>query len=489
MNDRLRYLLGEAVNALRNQNSVAAELFLNQAYKLDPKSIDVLRLLGIYEVQRKDYDKALTLFKKAFKNAPKNALLASNIGNVYLEQKHFLRALEFYEKAISLDVNYAEAYSNKGNVLQELNRYPEAIVSYDQAIQLDPMDAKTYVNKGNALLESGQLTDAIQAYDDAIQLQPDHYLAYWHKSLALLLSGNLEDGFSLYESRWGNGDEFKFSGVRRGFTEKLWLGEESLQGKTILIYCEQGLGDALQFARYVELVAQLGAKVILEAPKSLNEVFSNLSGVSQIINRGNNLPEFDFYCPIISLPFAFKTNLNSIPSKSAYFKADMNKVEDWVKKLGPKTKPRIGIAWSSTSNFKNDAKRSLSLSEFLVALPDKGYEYVCLQKEIKDCDKETLASHGDIRFFGDDLQSFGDTAALIECVDLVISTCTSIPHLSASLGKETWILLSFIPDWRWLLNREDSPWYPSVKLFRQDKLNNWDGVLTRVRASLEKGIS
>ena len=158
------------------------------------------------------------------------------------------------------------------------------------------------------------------------------------------------------------------------------------------------------------------------------------------------------------------------------------------KKLGPKVRPRIGIAWSSTSGFKNDAKRSLLLSEFIKALPDQGYDYICLQKEIKECDKDALASRRDILFFGEDLQNFGDTAALTECVDLVVSTCTSIPHLSASLGKPTWILLSFIPDWRWLLNREDSPWYPSVKLFRQEKLNDWDGVLARVKISLENGI-
>lgn len=286
MNDQLQHLLEEAVSALRNQNSIAAELFLNQAFRINPKSVDVLRLFGIYEAQRKDYDKALALFKKAFKNSPKNALLASNIGNVYSEKKQFIRALEFYEKAITLDGGYAEAYSNKGNVLQELNRYSEAIASYDVAIQRDPMNVIAYVNKGNAFLESGQVTDAIQIYDEAIRLQPDHYLAYWHKSLALLLSGNLEVGFSLYESRWGNGEEFEFSGVRRGFTKKLWLGAESLQDKTILIYCEQGLGDSLQFSRYVELVSQLGARVILEAPKSLTEIFGNLQGISQIIIRG-----------------------------------------------------------------------------------------------------------------------------------------------------------------------------------------------------------
>lgn len=485
MNERLGYLLGEAVNSLRNQNSIAAELFLNQAFKLDPNSVDVLRLLGILEAQRKNFDKALALFRRAFKNAPKNALLASNIGNIYLEQKHLKKALDFYEQAISLDRNYAEAYSNKGNVLQELNKYSEAIASYDQAIQLDPMDAKVYVNKGNAFLEVGQLESAIQSYDDAIRLRPDHYLAYWHKSLALLLSGRLEEGFSLYESRWGSGQEFEFSGVRRGFTQTLWLGDEPLKDKTILLYCEQGLGDALHFARYVELIAQLGAKVILEAPRPLAEVFSGLNGVSKIIIKGDDLPEFDFYCPLMSLPLAFKTNLQSIPSKQAYYKAEPNKVMKWAEKLGPKTKPRIGIAWSSASNFKNDAKRSLLLSEFLKALPNDGYDYICLQKEIKDCDKEALATHKNIQFFGGELNSFADTAALIECVDLVVSTCTSIPHLSASLGKDTWVLLSFVPDWRWQLGRDDSPWYPSVRLFRQEKLNDWEGVLARVKASLE----
>lgn len=486
MNQRLGYLLGEAVNSLRNGNTIAAEMFLNQAYQLDPKNIDVLRLMGVFEAQRKNYDGSLFFLKKAFKYSPKNALIVSNIGNVYLEQLHFNKALEFYEKAIVLDKNYAEAYNNKGNALQELKKYPEAIQAYENAIQIDPSDAKAYLNRGNAFYELGELGNAIRSYDEAISIQPNNYLAYWHKSLAMLLAGNLVEGLKLYEARWGNGEEFEFSGVKRGFLQNLWLGEESLQGKTILLYCEQGLGDALQFARYAELVSKRGAIVILEAPPSLVDIFGSLEGISRIVNRGDKLPEFDFFCPLMSLPLAFKTTLESIPSRPYYYKANPKKVEAWQNKLGAKIKPRIGIAWSSTSKFKNDSKRSMQLSEFLKALPKDDYEYVCLQKEIKECDKEILRQQHNISFYGEDLRSFEDTAALIECVDLVISTCTSIPHLSASLGKRTWILLSFVPDWRWLLGRDDTPWYPAVRLFRQEKLNEWDGVLGRVKVALER---
>ena len=207
--------------------------------------------------------------------------------------------------------------------------------------------------------------------------------------------------------------------------------------------------------------------------------------MSTLIIESDYIPAFDYHCPLLSLPLVFKTDLNSIPAKLPYLKSDYVKVLEWQKRLGQKVKPRIGLAWSSISNYKNDSKRSMQLSEFIKALPIGDYEYICLQKEIKSCDKELFKSFGEIRFYGDCLKDFGDTAALIDCVDLVISTCTSIPHLSAALGKKTWLLLSFSPDWRWLLERSDSPWYPlSMQLFRQEKLDDWSQVLEEVRESL-----
>jgi Flp pilus assembly protein TadD len=484
MKNQVTFFLGEAMACLRNKNLKAAELFLFKAATIDPKNVEILRLIGVLEAQCKNYDKALSSLKKALKISPNNALIISNIGNVYFEQRQFGKAKEFYERSIKIDQNYADAHSNLGNVLQELRYFNQAIFAYEVAISIDPSDARVYVNKGNALMELGHIEDAIQCYDCAINIQSNCHSAYWHMSLALLLNGNFRAGFQYYESRWADFDDFHFTGGTRNFTQPLWLGKESLVDKTILINCEQGLGDSLQFSRYVKLVSDLGAKVIFEVPKPLVNVFQALDGVAQLVIRGDELPKFDFYCPLLSLPLAFETDINSIPGSAAYLKSDPQKVSNWEIKLGKKTKPRIGIAWSSTSPYKADTKRSLLLSDFVKALPDEDYEYICLQKEIKECDKDFLKSFGKIQFYGNYLSDFSDTAALVDCVDLVISTCTSIPHLSAALGKETWIVLSYVPDWRWLLGREDSPWYPSVRLFRQEELDNWSGTLSRVKACL-----
>jgi hypothetical protein len=259
---------------------------------------------------------------------------------------------------------------------------------------------------------------------------------------------------------------------------------QSLAGKTVLVHSEQGFGDTIQFCRYTTALRSRGANVILEAPEPLIDLFSRLEGVSELIIKGQDLPLFDYHCPLLSLPLAFNTTIESMPFRHSYLSSDPAKVRIWNEKLGERKKIRIGIAWSSVSEFKNDFKRSLLLSDFVKALPEGDYEYICLQKELKECDKNFFDSYKKIMFFGDDLKDFGDTAALIDCVDLVITTCTSVPHLSAALGKETWILLSFIPDWRWLLDRVDSPWYPSVKLFRQEGLDDWDKVLGKVKENL-----
>lgn len=484
MVNSITFFITEAKTSLRNGNIQATELFLRQASMLDSKNLDVLRLAGVLEAQKKNYEKALTLFKKALKISPNSELIISNIGNVYLEQGKFGKALEFYENAININQNYAEVYCNRGNALQGLRKFNEAFKSYDNAIAIDPSDSRFFVNKGNAFMEIGRLDNALACYNQAIKLRPNDCSAYWHMSLALLLSGNLIDGLQLYESRWADSEEFSFTGEKRSFPQPLWLGMESLDNQTILIHCEQGFGDALQFCRYVKLVSDLGAKIILEAPKPLIDLFSDLEGVSQLVIKGGDLPPIDYHCPLLSLPLAFKTTLETIPSCHSYLSPNPTKVEFWNQKLGAQKKIRIGIAWSSTSAYKNDFKRSLLLSDFVKALPNEDYEYICLQKEIKDCDKDFFNSFGKIKFFGEDLKDFGDTAALIDCVDLVISTCTSVPHLSAALGRETWILLSYVPDWRWLLGREDSPWYPTVKLFRQEEFDDWSKVLDRVKENL-----
>jgi hypothetical protein len=244
------------------------------------------------------------------------------------------------------------------------------------------------------------------------------------------------------------------------------------------------LGDFIQFCRYVKLVSDLGAKVILEAPQSLASLMGNLEGVSELVIKGEELPFFDYQCPLLSLPLAFNTNISSIPAFIPYLASSAHQVAEWKLKLGEKRNKRVGLVWSSMSVFKEDSKRSLLLADFVRALPLEGFEYICLQKELKECDKEFFMEYQNIRFFGDEFGNFSDTAALIENLDLVISTCTSVPHLSAALGKETWVLLSHVPDWRWLLGREDSPWYPSMKLYRQPAIGDWNSVFSKVKFDL-----
>jgi len=483
MNPQIGFLLNKTLESLRVSNLDLAELYLKQAMRIESNNPHVYRLLGVLSTNRKKYPEALDYFNKSLKFLPKNSLALCNLGNVFYDLKNYEKALDIYDKSIKLDPNFEEVWSNRGNVLFEMNRYEEALVNYDKAINLKPSYADAWSNKGNTIRQLGLPEDSIIYYDRALSLKPDHHEAAWNKSLALLLLGDYQHGLPLYESRWRSKSISEIA-EKRSFDKPTWLGMESLNGKTILLYGEQGLGDFIQFCRYAKLVADLGAKVILEVPQSLAIVLTDLAGVSELVIKGQELPPFDFCCPLLSLPLAFNTNVASIPAENAYIASDSNKVSEWGSKLGPKTKKRVGLVWSSISSFQHDSKRSLLLSDFVKALPTEGYEYICLQKEIKDCDKEFFREYKNIQYYGDQLNDFSDTAALIECVDLVISSCTSVPHLSAAMGKETWVIVPYVPDWRWLLDKEDSPWYPSVKLYRQSAINDWSGVLERVRKDL-----
>jgi tetratricopeptide (TPR) repeat protein len=335
------------------------------------------------------------------------------------------------------------------------------------------------------LHELKRYDEAITHYDKALSLKPDYHEASWNKSLCLLLQGNFENGLQLYESRWNSKIVSEEIGGKRLFDKPTWLGVEPLQDKTILLYGEQGLGDFIQFCRYVKLVADLGAKVILEVPKTLEELMQGLEGVSELVIRGNKLPFFDYQCSLLSLPLAFKTNLDNIPNQGGYINLDgySNKIKEWKLRLSSKIRPRVGLVWSGNLHHKNDHNRSILLSDILPSLPNQ-FEYVSLQKELREVDKLTLDSNLHILNFSSHLNDFLDTAALIDNLDLVISVDTSVAHLSGALGKKTLLLLPYVPDWRWLLDREDSPWYPSMKLYRQTSMGNWSGALERVKSYL-----
>jgi hypothetical protein len=269
----------------------------------------------------------------------------------------------------------------------------------------------------------------------------------------------------------------------RTFRKPLWLGEEPLSGKTILLHGEQGLGDSIQFCRYAALVRDLGGRVILEVPDALTGLLRGLDGVAQLVAKGAPLPRFDFHCPLMSLPLAFKTSLKTIPAAAQYIAADSAKAQGWGERLGSRTQPRVGLAWRGNPAHAADGRRSIPLAVLRGALaPD--IAWYSLHRDIRDTDAPLLAASTDIQHFGAEMD-FEMTAALIDRLDLVISVDTSLAHLAGAMGKPTWVLLPFTPDWRWLMDREDSPWYPSVRLIRQNKRNDWPSVMQRVFLDLQ----
>ena len=490
--DKAISLQADYAEAYSNRGAVLQELKrFDEALSSYDKAISIkgdyaeaFNSRGTVLEELKCLEEALSSYHKAISINKDYTEAYYNRGNVLHKLKRLEEALSSYDKAISLHEDYAEAYSNRGLVLQDLKRLEEALSSYDKAISLHEDYAEAYSNRGTVLEELKRLDEALSSYEKAISINKDYAEAYWNSSICYLLAGNFNEGWARYEWRWQSKSISKTAGIRK-FSQPLWLGTEVLKDQTIFLYAEQGLGDTIQFSRYVSLVAGLGAKVVLEVQPSLVKLLSYLEGISQIISKGDKLPNFDYQCPLMSLPLAFKTELKTIPSVSKNISSDEKKVEKWQAILGEKTKPRVGIVWSGAVNHKNDLQRSLKLSQLITHLPSD-YEYLSLQKEISDVDKEVLIECCKIKHFGDDLKDFTDTAALCELIDIVISVDTSVAHLAGTLGKNTWVLLPYSPDWRWLLDRNDSPWYSSVKLYRQEKINDWESALVNIESDLKK---
>ena len=456
----------------------------DQALALDPNFVDAYFNRGVALQSLQRVEEALASYDKVIGLNPNYALAYSNRSIELYKLNRLGEALTSCERAIAINSDYADAHYNRGVVLQKLQRPREALMFYDRAIALKPDYASAYANRGLALLELKRPHEALVSYDQAIELIPNNPDANWNKGLVCLTLGNYKQGWPLYEWGWQNGSR----GQKRNFSQPLWLGAEVLAGRTILLYQEQGLGDVIQFSRFVRQVKALGARVLLEVPKSLLGLMQSLEGVDELIEPGAELPQFDYQTPLGSLPLAFKTEVEAIPDAAGYVHVDEAKRVAWQARLGPKRKPRVGVVWSSASGFKGDASRSMTLEQFVTCLDFEAYEVVCLQKVIKAEDKAAFDALGKMAFYGDELEDFADTAALASCMDLVISTCTSVPHLTAALGIPTWVLLQYVPDWRWLLDRSDSPWYSSVRLFRQSQSTQWGAVLADVLQELQSSV-
>lgn len=457
-----------------SQSAALAEVIKHceMAFELQPHQDEYKALLAVHILRRAaenhtngDLLQACMDLKKVIALAPDYAIAHYNLGNVFRDLCDFESAGKHYRQAITLAPSLSKAHAGLGRVLQELDDLEGAKQWMDSAIALDPHDTDALSLRGVLHKERGDFDAALQDFDQAIRLAPLNPEPNWNKALALLQCGRYSEGWPLYEWRWKHE---KLNLKDRKFTEPLWLGQAPLNGKTILLHAEQGLGDTLQFCRYVPLVAKLGAKVILEIPPPLLSLLRKLEGVNTLIPKGSTLPHFDYHCPLLSLPLAFGTQLSNIPSSAAYLFSDAEKRKFWENFLGPKTAARIGLAWRGNAKHQNDKRRSMSLVDLFKILPLDAH-YFSLQQELNVEDRAFLNQNPGIRHFGDRLLDFDDTAALCDAMDLVVTVDTSVAHLSGALGKPTWIILPRNPDWRWLHNRNDSPWYPAVQLIHKTK--------------------
>jgi hypothetical protein len=362
-----------------------------------------------------------------------------------------------------------------------MGRPQDAIAAFDQALALRPDYAKARIGRGAALAALNRHQEALQDYGAVVASDKTNADVRHNEALSLLTLGDYRHGFEKYEARWHRAGMPR----RRSYGKPLWLGEYPLARKTILIPAEQGLGDTIQFARYVPKLAQAGAKVVMEVQPELVPLLSRLDGVSTIVGRGDALPAYDVYCPAGSLPLALRTDVSSIPANVPYLSAQDERVARWRERLGHLPSPRIAVAWSGSAAHANDRNRSLAFQRFAPLFAGQGH-FISIQRELRDGDADALARLPNVTHVGDALADFDDTAAVMALVDLVIAVDTSVVHLAGAMGRPVWVLLPFQPDWRWMLERTDAPWYPTARLFRQPKPGDWDSVIAQAKDALSR---
>jgi thioredoxin-like negative regulator of GroEL len=417
------------------------------------------------------------LYREVLQQQPNHVEALHRLGVIASQIGKHEKAIPFYQKVLTLVPNFAEAHFNLASALQNQDRIEEAIAHYQQGLALQPNYPEVHLNLGAAFKAQGRLEKAIAHYQQAITLKPNYPKAHYNLALALLQHGDLPQGFAEYEWRWQLPHN-----PPRDFSQPLWDGLD-LQGRRILIHAEQGLGDTIQFIRYAPLVAQRGGYVIAECQAPLVQLLATVPGINQLVTQGATLPHFDVHAPLLSLPHLFGTTLETIPAQFPYIsppESDKLKLE-----VPPGTTLKVGIAWAGSPKNPNNRHRSLDVSYFLALLDIPGVAFYSLQKEPPAAELTQLGDRKEqVQDLSKQLQDFTDTAEIVEQLDLVITVDTSIAHLAGALGKSVWVLLNFDPDWRWLIGREDSPWYPSVRLFRQESPGNWHNVFVQVAQSL-----
>jgi Flp pilus assembly protein TadD len=484
-----------------------------------PEHADARYNLGNVLAHLGRFEEAAGCYREVVRLRPDHAEAFSNLGVMLAEQRQLADALSYYQQALTLKPDYAEAHYNRANALKELGRPEEAVAGYREALRLRPTFAEAHVNAGIALAALGRPAEAIVHYQEAVRTRPDYVEAHnnlglalahlgqheqalaryaralqlrpgfadahYNRALTWLSLSNFGQGWAEYEARW------RLAELRpRPFAAPAWEGEP-LRGKTILLHAEQGMGDTIQFIRYAPLVKQRGATIVVECQPALLPLLAGCGGIDRLVGKGTSLPPFDVHCPLLSLGRIFAAGLAPIPTNIPYLTADPQRVERWRRELSSLGGFKVGIAWQGSPGYRWDRLRSFPLAQFAALARVPGVRLVSLQKG-PGTDQLAAARDFEVIDLGAQLDertgAFVDTAAVMRGLDLVVTSDTAVAHLAGALGVPVWVILSLAPEWRWLLRREDSPWYPTMRLFRQAQFGDWGEVFERVAGQLRTAL-
>jgi len=488
----------------RGQHDLAIS-YMEQALTVKPGVATYHNNLGFSYQALRRWDEAEAHFRQAIHLQADFAMAHNNLGNVHRAQGKSEDAAECYRQATRIQPDYAEAHGNLGAVLQEQGKLHEALPCYEKALRLQPTFPDAHNNLATALLGQGCLDEAMTHYDQAVLLRPNYVEAHWNRSCLRLLRGDFEGGWPEYEWRSRQAHV-----AQRSFRQPLWDGSE-LNNRTIFLYAEQGFGDTLQFIRYACLVKRRGGIVIVECQPALARLLANIPGIDHLVAEGSPLPVFDVQAPLLSLPGIFHTTLDTIPARVPYVYPNAELVKCWKSRKSevgsrksnpllrtsdfglPTSDFLVGIAWQGRPTYGFDRLRSIPLAQLARLAEVPGVRLISLQKGPGAVDLRALAGRFPVLDLGSRLDeasgAFMDTAAVMRNVDLVIASDTAVPHLAGALGVPVWVTLPAVPDWRWLLQREDSPWYPTMRLFRQTRSGSWEDVVNRIADELKAVVS
>jgi tetratricopeptide (TPR) repeat protein len=473
------FSLGQALRQQGRRDE--ALLAFRHALNVEPAHWDAAQESGALLRESGRLQEALEILRPCLEARPDHVPTVVACTECMLSLRQFEEAVAINQRAHAFDPGNADRCNSVAVALQLLGRHEEALPWFDRAISLRPDFLDAFNNKAVALSNLHRFDEACATYDEVKVIDPGNVGAEWNLALLQMLTGDFEAGWAGREAYWKTDRRSTYP----KFSQPRWFGETGIEGKTVLVCADEGLGDTIQFARYVPLVASRGARVILAVEESARALLSELPGVSRCVRKSaNGLPAFDLHCPMSGLPPAFGTRLDNIPSEVPYLPAPpQRRVQAWNDRLGAHDKLRVGLVWSGNPQHGNDHNRSIPLG-MLLPLLDLDATFVSLQKDPRPADRDVLAQRGDVVDLTAHLTDFVETAALIRCLDLVITVDTSVAHLAAALGHPTWILLPYTPDYRWLLDRDDSPWYPTMRLFRQTETREYASVLDRLATEL-----